>query len=80
MGLKEVREARYNDAKEVMLGFNIQSMAGLLGCSYQTYQKKEDDPENNLSMTEAKVLSEYLDCSWQDLYSGDEQQLDCSRG
>lgn len=69
MALKQMREARYNDAKEVMLSYNAESMAKALGCSLVTYYKKEADPNNNLTMTEAKALGELLGCPPQALYS-----------
>lgn len=68
MALKQMREARYNDAKEVMLSYNTQSMADLLGVTLPTYYKKEENPNDNLSMSEAKTLAEYLRCPVQALY------------
>lgn len=69
MALKQMREARYNDAKEVMLSYNAKSMAEAIGVTLPTYYKKEEDPNNNLSMTEAKILAEKLRCPAQALFS-----------
>ena len=70
--LRDIRQAKYDEARETMLSYSSTAMAELLGVTYPTYQKKEAEPGRYLSMDEAVILAGRLGCEPGELYAASE--------